>query len=512
MTVRNLVLVLGDQLDHKGAALHGFDPARDVVVMAEVTEESTHVWSHKARTVMFLAAMRHFADELRERGMRVDYLALGAHEFARMDAAVTDAVRRHRPAKLVVTEPGEYRIEQMLRAAAKSAGVAIDVRDDAHFLISRHEFATWARGYRQIRMEHFHRFMRKRTGILMDGAEPRGGRWNYDSDNRGSFGREGPGALPAPPAFPPDAVTRKVIREVETRFAGHPGELSTFAWPVTRTDALAALKAFVADRLPNFGAYQDAMWTGEAWLYHSLVSAALNLKLLNPREVIAAAVKALDAGRAPIEAVEGFVRQILGWREFVRGMYWLDMPAMREANHYGHTRELPQWYWTGNTHMNCMRQAIGQTLKFGYAHHIQRLMVTGQFALLAEIVPQQVEDWYLAVYVDAVEWAELPNVAGMALHADGGRFTSKPYIASGAYIDRMSNYCAGCRYRPAEKTGPRACPVTTLYWHFLLKHERELAENPRTVLMTKHLAKLKDDQRAALLDHAQNTLERLDSL
>ena len=512
MSVRNLVLILGDQLDIKGAALHGFDPASDLILMAEVAEESKHVWSHKARIAMFLSAMRHFADDLKVRGMPCEYRQLGSHDFSTLDGVVADAVVRHRPKKIVLTEPGEYRVEQLLRSAARTAGISIDVRDDAHFLISRHEFATWAKGYRQIRMEHFHRHMRKRTGILMDGAEPYGGQWNYDAENRGSFGKDGPGPLPAPPEFPPDAITRKVIGEVEKRFGDHPGDLSTFAWPVTRADALVALRAFIADRLPQFGASQDAMWTGEPWLYHSLVSAALNLKLLNPREVIAAAVKALRTGHAPVEAVEGFVRQILGWREFMRGMYWLDMPGMREANHFKHARKLPRWYWTGNTHMNCMRQVIGQTLKFGYAHHIQRLMVTGQFALLAEIVPQEVEDWYLAVYVDAVEWAELPNVAGMALYADGGRFISKPYVASGPYINRMSNYCTGCRYRPDEKTGSRACPVTTLYWHFLAKHEQALADNPRTSPMTKHIAKLNGEQRAALREQAENTLDRLDSL
>lgn len=512
MSLRNLVLILGDQLDLHGAALHGFNPATDLILMAEVPEESKVVWSHKARTVMFLSAMRHFADDLHARAMPCEYLRLRAHDFPTLESAVSDALRRHRPEKLVATEPGEYRIEQMLRTNAKALGIAIDLREDAHFLISRHEFATWARGHRQLRMEHFHRHMRKRTGILMDGAEPYGSRWNYDTENSANFGREGPGQVPAPPEFPPDATTRKVISDVEKLFGDHPGDLSTFAWPVTRADALVALREFIKLRLPQFGAYQDAMWTGEPWLYHSMVSAALNLKLLNPREVIAAAVKALKAGHAPIEAVEGFVRQILGWREFVRGMYWMDMPTLREANYFQHARKLPRWYWTGNTQMNCMRQVIGQSLKFGYAHHIQRLMVTGQFALLAEIAPQEVEDWYLGVYVDAVEWVALPNVAGMALYADGGRFTSKPHIASGAYIDRMSNYCTGCRYRPDEKTGSRACPVTTLYWHFLDKHEELLANNPRTSPMTKPLGKLNDLERAALREQAEKTLDQLDSL
>jgi deoxyribodipyrimidine photolyase-related protein len=512
MKCRNLVLILGDQLDLHGAALQGVDPAQDIVFMAEVPQESTVVWSHKARIALFLSAMRHFAEELKRRGIFCDYAQLGEHTFPTLKDALTDAIRCRAPDKIIVAEPGEYRIEQMLREVASSIGVGLEVRDDTHFLISRREFAGWASAHPEPRMEQFYRHMRKRSGILMEGAQPRGGKWNYDGENREHFGKEGPGQLPAPPVFPPDTVTRKVIAEVERRFGAHPGDLATFAWPVTRTDALAALKLFIKQRLPDFGRYQDAMWTGEPWLYHSLVSTALNLKLLNPREVIAAAVAALHEGRAPLAAVEGFVRQILGWREFVRGMYWLDMPAMREANHFGHSRRLPAWYWTGNTQMNCMRQAIGQTLKHGYAHHIQRLMITGQFALLAEVAPREVEDWYLAVYVDAVEWVELPNVAGMALYANGGRFTSKPYIASGAYIDRMSNYCSGCRYRPEEKAGSRACPVTTLYWHFLDKHADQLAQNPRTALMAASVAKLKGEARAAMREQAALTLSRLDSL
>jgi deoxyribodipyrimidine photolyase-related protein len=281
---------------------------------------------------------------------------------------------------------------------------------------------------------------------------------------------------------------------------------------VTREQALKTLQYFITHGLPHFGVYQDAMWTSQPYLFHSLLSPLLNVKLLNPREVIDAAVGALYAEQAPIEAVEGFVRQILGWREFMRGVYWLDMPGMREANHYGHARKLPAWYWTGKTNMNCMREVISQTLAHGYAHHIQRLMVTGIWGLLAEIEPKQIEDWYLAVYVDAVEWVELPNVAGMAIHANGGRFTSKPYIASGQYIKRMSNYCTGCRYRPDTKTGPLACPTTTLYWHFLDKHQQVLARNPRTSLMAKNLGRLPAEERAAVRSQALQLLEQMDEL
>jgi deoxyribodipyrimidine photolyase-related protein len=510
--IRHLVLVLGDQLDHASAAFEGFDPARDRVLMIEAAGESTHVWSHKARSALFLSAMRHFADALRGRGWTVDYRVLGDGDSEDLVDILAARLRRHVPRKLVLVEPGEWRLEQAIRALCERERVVLDQRDDLHFMISRAGFADWAKKYRQLRMEFFYRMMRERRGVLMDGGEPAGGRWNFDADNRSGFGRKGPGLVPPPLRFEPDAITRDVIAEVEARFAGHPGSTAAFDWPVTREQALAALSDFVEHRLELFGHHQDAMWTGQPWLWHARLSAAMNLKLLSPREVIAAAVAAWRERGLPLQSVEGFVRQVIGWREFIRGMYWLDMPRLRDANHYRHARALPRWYWTGDTGMNCMRAAIGQTLRHGYAHHIQRLMVTGQFALLAEIAPQQVEDWYLAVYVDAVEWVELPNVAGMALYADGGRFTSKPYVASGAYIQRMSNYCDGCRYSPSARSGEAACPVTVLYWHFLDRHEAEFAANPRTALMAKNLQKLAPAERAAISERARQMLERLDDL
>ncbi|MBL8466645.1 cryptochrome/photolyase family protein [Methyloversatilis discipulorum] len=510
--VRHLVLVLGDQLDHASAAFEGFDPARDRVLMIEAAGESTHVWSHKARTALFLSAMRHFADALRGRGWTVDYRALGEGESEDLVDILAARLRRYAPRKLVLVEPGEWRLEQAIRALCERERVVLDQRDDLHFMISRAGFADWAKKYRQLRMEFFYRMMRERHGVLMEGGEPAGGRWNFDADNRSGFGRKGPGLVPPPLRFEADAITREVLAEVEARFAGHPGSTAAFDWPVTREQALAALSDFVEHRLELFGHHQDAMWTGQPWLWHARISAAMNLKLLSPREVIAAAVAAWRERGLPLQSVEGFVRQVIGWREFIRGMYWLDMPRLRDANHYGHARALPRWYWTGDTGMNCMRAAIGQTLRHGYAHHIQRLMVTGQFALLAEIAPRQVEDWYLAVYVDAVEWVELPNVAGMALYADGGRFTSKPYVASGAYIQRMSNYCDGCRYSPSARSGEAACPVTVLYWHFLDRHEAEFAANPRTALMAKNLQKLAPAERAAIGERARQMLEKLDDL
>jgi deoxyribodipyrimidine photolyase-related protein len=509
---RHLVFVLGDQLDIESAALADIDNTTDVVLMAEVRDESTHVWSAKPRTAFFFAAMRHFADDLQKKKMVVDYRQIGSHSNASLVEVLGSALKQYSPEKVVMVEPGDWRIEQQLLSFARDQKINLVIREDHHFMCTRAEFVDWAKGYKQLRLEYFYRMMRKRHDVMMEGDGPLHGRWNFDAENRGAFPKGGPTSVPQTLRVPPDATTREVTNDVQTHFAEHPGTLDHFAWPVTRKDALRALKLFVDERLSKFGEFQDAMWTNEPFLYHAHISAALNVKLLNPREVIAAAVSAFEDGRAPIEAVEGFARQVLGWREFIRGVYWLDMPGMREANFFEHKRKLPAWYWTGDTHMNCMRDTVGQTLKYGYAHHIQRLMVTGIFGLMAEIEPTEIEDWYLAVYIDAVDWVELPNVAGMAIYANGGRFTSKPYIASGQYIKRMSNYCAGCRYKPDVKTGPTACPVTTLYWYFLDKHEKMLVSNPRTSLMAKNITKMSAEDREALRAQAAITLKNLDKL
>jgi deoxyribodipyrimidine photolyase-related protein len=516
--LRTLVLVLGDQLSHDSVALQDIEPSRDAVLMIEAPGEATHVWSHKARIALFLSAMRHFRDELRARGVTVHYIALGDSECADLPARLREQLARLRPATLRLLEAGEWRLQQDIAAVAADTGVALRVLDDTHFLCSRADFTRWSAKYgKQLRMEFFYREMRRRERVLLDAkGEPEGGQWNFDADNRKAYPKAGPGLIPPAEAFAPDAITREVFAEVMQRFADHPGSLEHFAWPVTRAQALLALATFVDARLPQFGDHQDAMWTATPFGWHSLLSTSLNLHLLDPREVIAAAEAAYRDGKAPLAAVEGFIRQVLGWREFIRGVYWQDMPGMAQANHLQHTRALPAWYWSGETKMACLRDAIGQTLQYGYAHHIQRLMVTGLFALLAEVEPKQVADWYLAVYVDAVEWAELPNVIGMALYADGGRFTSKPYVASGAYIQRMSNHCDRCTYAPTPKdvakTGKPSCPFTVLYWNFLDKHEVMLAANPRTALMAKNVTRLGLADREQLRKSAQVLLERIDTL
>lgn len=514
--MRQLIIILGDQLTLDNPALEGFDLAQDHIVMAEVVEESTHVWSHRQRIVLFLSAMRHFAAQLQAQHLPLTYFKLDEHAYPDLPAIWQAMLQQHRPSVMRVCEPGDWRVWQALQAVADQYSTPLVVLEDTHFMCSRAQFQRWAAKYGEknssLRMEFFYRGMRKKHQILMEGDAPAGGDWNYDHDNRQPLGKQGPQDLLPPPVFNPDAVTQEVMALVQERFAQHPGALDVFAWPVTRDQALDLLQHFIAEKLPLFGPYQDAMWQDQPYLWHSLLASAMNLKLLNPREVIAAAEQAYLAGHAPLGCAEGFIRQILGWREFVRGVYWLEMPAIKSANYFQHQRDLPAWFWTGDTHMQCLSQCIGQTLRTGYVHHIQRLMVIGLFSTLAQLSPQQVSDWFLAVYVDAVEWVELPNVMGMALYANGGRFTSKPYVASGAYIQRMSNYCKSCRYDPKQKTGENACPFTTLYWAFLIKHEASLASNQRTRLMVKHVANLSADERSAINDMATLRLQHLDQL
>ena len=536
---RHLVLTLGDQLDESSSAFDGFDPAQDRVLMVEAFDESTHVWSHKIRTALFLSSMRHFAESLTARGWQVDYRALDRHGDKTLADGLLAAIAEHQPQAVIGVEPGDLRVRQQIESAIKSEAASarymratalkdtnkapktdnltgfLTWREDKHFLCSLPQFRKWAGTSSSLRMEFFYRTMRKQYKVLVEGKandEPVGGQWNFDADNRKSFGKAGPQNVPKAIEYKPDAITQDVIKLVNTHFAAHPGNLDDFNWPVTRTQALVALKDFIDNRLPQFGPHEDAMWTNLDFGWHSLLSSSLNLKLLNPLEVVLAAEAAYKKHDLDLASVEGFIRQILGWREFMRGVYFLDMPELKTANHYGHTNALPKWYWTGDTHMNCMKQCIGQTLKNGYSHHIQRLMVTGMFGVTAEILPQQVCDWYLAVYVDAVEWVELPNTAGMALFANGGRFTSKPYVASGAYVKRMSNYCSGCKYEPDVRVGANACPMTTLYWNFLDKHEASFAGNPRTALMVKNLQRMTPELRSQVRVRAGEMLANLDAL
>jgi len=501
---RNLVIILGDQLDESAAALSDFDPKVDTVWMAEVAEESTHIPSSKQRTTVFLSAMRHFAATLKDKGFSVVYSKLDDKEnTGTLAGELKRAITGLKPKQLIMTAPGDWRVYHSLRTVARTSELNLEVRDDTHFFSTVSEFREHAKDRKQLRLEYFYRELRQKTGILMDGKEPVGGQWNFDAENRGSFGKEGPQDVPKPTRFKPDAITLDVIKQVEKHFSKNPGSIASFGWPVTRSQALQVLREFIKVRLPFFGLYQDAMWEGEAWLYHSHLSCALNLKLINPREVVSAAEKAYKEGKAPLQAVEGFIRQILGWREYVRGIYWMNMPEYLQRNEMKATALLPNFFWDGETEMACLRDVIKQTLEHGYAHHIQRLMVTGLYSLLLGVNPKEIHAWYLGVYVDAVEWVELPNTLGMSQYADGGLMASKPYIATGKYIDRMSNHCKGCKYNPAESVGEKACPFTTLYWDYLIRYEAKLVKNPRMGMQIKNLKRLSDDQRRAISSHAQ---------
>ena len=506
--VRQLLVVLGDQLDADSALFDGADVGRDLVWMAEVAGEATHVWSQQSRIALFLAAMRHFAAARRADGWRVEYRELPVDadrdDLTTLEGALAQAIEHLQPERVVWVQPGEYRLRQSLPRVVEAAGVPWEERPDRHFLVDESWFADWAGQRRTLRLEHFYREQRRRFGVLMEAGEPIGGQFNFDADNRRSFDARGPGMLDAPRRFHPDRVTREVIDLVADRFADHPGgdhdALSRFDWPVTPAEAEGALTDFVEHRAVGFGTYQDAMWTDEAWLYHSRLSAALNLKLISPGHVIRTIEAAYHKGQMPLAAAEGFIRQVLGWREFVRGVYWWAMPGYADGNALEAGGQLPSFYWTGRLAdgsalpMTCLDQTVDQTLSLGYAHHIQRLMVTGLFAQLLGVSPQAVHEWYLAVYVDAVEWVELPNVIGMSQHADGGLMASKPYVASGRYIQRMSNYCQHCRFDPAEAVGERACPFTTLYWDFLDRHRARFSKHPRTALQWKHLERIEPER------------------
>ncbi|MEQ9126151.1 MAG: cryptochrome/photolyase family protein, partial [Alphaproteobacteria bacterium] len=476
--MRTLRLVLGDQLSRTVASLRDIDPKRDVVLMAEVEAEATYVRHHKQKIVLVLAAMRAFAKALRADGLPVDYVCLDdAGNNGSIVGEIARAADRHRPDRILLTSPGEHRLLSALEAFAETSEIPVEILDDDRFFVSPPAFARWAKGRKTLRMEHFYRHMRRETGILMDGDEPTGGAWNFDAANREPLPAEH--TPTAPLRFEPDGAAEQVIAMVSDRFGGHFGELDGFGWAVTRPQALEALDSFVRERLPTFGDYQDGMSARDPFAFHSLLSPYLNIGLLDPREVCERVEAAYRAGDVPINSAEGFIRQILGWREFVRGVYWLEMPDYEKRNALAANRPLPAFFWTGATRMNCIADAVKTASKHAYGHHIQRLMVTGNFALLAGLAPAEVAEWYLIVYADAFEWVEHPNTLGMALFADGGVLASKPYAASGAYLDRMSDYCAGCAYSPRKKLGPGACPFNYLYWAFLMRNRKALEDNPR---------------------------------
>ncbi|MEO1774391.1 MAG: cryptochrome/photolyase family protein [Pseudomonadota bacterium] len=485
MTTRRAILVLGDQLDIDAAILADSDPARDVIVMTEAREEATYLNQHKKRLVLFFAAMRHFAEALREKGWTVHYTRMDADDPAETLAA---GAARVEVEEWHVTQPGDWRVERSLRQRFNG----LVVHEDRHFLSSPAEFAGWREGRKRFILEDFYRQMRRKTGWLMEGEKPVGGTWNLDHDNRKTFGRQGPGLTPGRPTSAPDEITRAVIKMVDRLFPDAPGTTEGFAEPVTRAEALRHLDYFVEHRLALYGDYQDAMATGFSTLYHARISGPMNLKLLNPREVCARVIEAYEEGHAPLNAVEGFVRQVIGWREFVRGVYFTEMPDYAERNGLDAHHDLPALFWNAETDMACLADTMGQLVREGYAHHIQRLMVAGLFALLWGAHPYRFHEWHMEMYLDSIDWVSLPNTLGMSQHADGGVVGTKPYSASGAYISRMSDYCRGCRYDPKQSVGDKACPFTALYWDFLARHGDRFRPNMRMKMQMRNLDRKSD--------------------
>ncbi|MEL7256590.1 MAG: cryptochrome/photolyase family protein [Pseudomonadota bacterium] len=503
--VKRLVLILGDQLSENIAALRDADKATDLIVMAEVADETAYVGHHPKKIALILSAMRHFADALRQDGWQVAYSRLD--DPGTSSSIVGELLRRaegHGTSDVVATRPGEWRLIEALEAAPLN----VTLLPDDRFVSTLEEFNAWAEGRKQLRMEYFYRDMRRKTGLMMEGDKPAGGKWNYDHDNRKPASDDL--FRPEPLGFEPDEITREVLDMVEERFGENFGSLRPFWFATTRAQALKALDHFTMHLLAGFGDFQDAMLQGDRFLHHSVLSPYLNIGLLGPLEICQRVEDEWKAGRVPINAAEGYIRQIIGWREYVRGIYFREGPDYPKRNALGHIRDLPWMYWGGETHMNCMAHAIEQTLEEAYAHHIQRLMVTGNFALIAGIDPHQVHEWYLSVYADAFEWVEAPNTVGMSQFADDGIIASKPYVSSGNYIDRMSDYCKSCAYSVKEKTGDKACPFNLLYWDFLIRHRERFSNNPRMGQMYRTWDRMDEARRHAVLKGARRVLSRLD--
>ncbi len=506
---KTLRLILGDQLSHDISCLSDINKTNDMILMCEVKEEATYVKHHKKKIAFLFSAMRHFAEELEGRGHKVCYTKLDDLENAgSFKDEVARALQQHNSEKIIVTAPSEYRVLKDIQDWEADFGIPIEIRPDDRFLCTPEEFAEWADDRKQLRMEYFYREMRKKNNVLMNDDKPEGGQWNYDSENR-KPPKEG---LDIPQTYmsEPNEITQEVINLVSDKFNDHFGDLEPFHFAVTRDQALQALDQFITERLCQFGDYQDAMIQGEPWMYHSHLSFYINCGLLNPLECIRRAEEAYRKGKAPLNAAEGFIRQILGWREYIRGIYWLKMPEYAEENYLEAQRELPWMFWGGDTKMNCLAQCVKETKENAYAHHIQRLMVLGNFCLLTGIDPKLVNEWFLVVYADAYEWVEMPNVSGMILYADGGYLTSKPYISGGAYINRMSNYCKGCSYKVSKKNGPEACPFNYLYWNFVIEHEDKFSGNPRMGHSYRTLAKMDDEKIMAIRGDASRFFSEME--
>ncbi|MBO6813838.1 MAG: cryptochrome/photolyase family protein [Rhizobiaceae bacterium] len=508
MSGKKLILVLGDQLSPEISSLKAASREVDHVLMCEVMEEATYVKHHKKKIAFIFSAMRHFAEALGKDDWQVDYIKLNDRDnTGSIEGEVERAINRHSPEALLMTEAGEWRLVEKMRGWSRKFGLPVEILDDDRFIATHTEFQNWAADRKQLRMEFFYREMRRKTNLLMDGDEPEGGKWNYDAENRKPA--ENDLFIPKPRSFRPDDITKEVLELVADHFDDHFGELEPFSFAVTAEEANKALEQFLEEALPNFGDYQDAMLENEKFLYHSILSPYINAGLLNPLEVCKRVAKEYEKGRVPLNAAEGYIRQIIGWREYVRGIYWLKMPEYVKRNYFEADRKLPDFYWTGDTDMNCLHHAITQTKEEAYAHHIQRLMITGNFAMLAGIDPHEVHEWYLMVYADAYEWVELPNTLGMSQFGDGGMLGSKPYAAGGNYINKMSDYCGNCTYSVSKKTGEGACPFNSLYWDFLVRNRNRLKGNSRLSRVYNTWDRMDDDKQKEYRKSAKAFLETL---
>ena len=484
-----LHLIFGDQLNRKISSLSDLRQNEHIILMCEILSEATYVKHHKKKIAFVFSAMRHFSKELKDEGYNVHYTKLDCpNNSGSFRGEVSRMIKAHNVKGIIVTEPSDYRILTEIKKWKEEFGLLIEVRADDRFLCSHEEFAHWVRGRKQLRMEHFYRQMRRKYNILMLGKEPKGGKWNYDNENRKPPSKH----LTIPKTFSakPDNITSEVLKLVEVNFRDHFGHLKPFHYAVTRNQALRALKTFVSQRLKNYGEYQDAMLQDDAWMYHSHLSLYLNCGLLLPLECVQEVEQALKEKDIPLNSIEGFIRQIIGWREFMRGIYWLKMPEYEQQNFLNANQKLPSFFWTSETNMNCIKTCVKNTQDNAYAHHIQRLMVLGNFALLAGLRPTEVNDWFMVVYADAYQWVELPNVTGMALFADGGILSSKPYAASGSYINKMSDYCKNCYYNVNKKNTVEGCPFNYLYWDFLIRNKEKLHKNQRLSLAYKTLERM----------------------
>ena len=509
---KTLRLILGDQLNVNHSWFKKPDKSVTYVLM-EIRQETDYVAHHIQKIAAFFAAMRAFAGCLRKLGHRVIYLKLDDPKNRQTIAGnITELLNQKKFTHFEYLLPDEYRLDLQLRDLAKILPVPIQATDTQHFLTERQELKDFFAGKKRYLMESFYRWMRKRYDILMDKDKPFGGQWNYDQKNRQAYDHKVP--IPQPLLFENDVSD--IVRTIRRKKVATIGEIqpAKLIWPTNRDQSLALLKSFVDDFLPAFGTYEDAMISANWHLFHSRLSFAMNTKMLHPLEVINAAIQAWEKkpSKIEIQQIEGFVRQILGWREYMRGIYWTLMPDLSAMNYFDHQGALPDFYWTGETRMNCLRAATGQSLKHAYAHHIQRLMVTGNFALLAGVHPDAVDEWYLGIYIDAIQWVELPNTRAMSQFADGGQVATKPYISSAKYIHSMSDYCNTCKYDWKLRHGDMACPFNSLYWEFLNRHRKRLQKNPRVGMMYRTWDRMDNREKKQVLNQAANYLKNLDRL